>query len=79
MTNKIDLKKYLASAFEHMTSKEVDEGMLSTYLQATRTFAFKDSRALMGYNAMYGHKNMAHAIFENMSMIDNHISLGELM
>lgn len=76
---KFDLKKYLASAFEHMTSKEVDEGMLSTYLQATRTFAFKDSRALMGYNAMYGHKNMAHAIFENMSMIDNHISLGELM
>ena len=74
-----DLKKYLKSAFKHMTTKETDEGMLVTYLQASRTFAFKDVDSLINYNTMYGHKNMAHAIFENMSMIDNHISLGEAM
>ena len=79
ITGEFDLKKYLKSAFKHMTTKESDEGMLVTYLQASRTFAFKDIDSLINYNTIYGHKNMAHAIFENMAMVDNHISLGEAM
>ena len=79
LKGKFNMKKYLESAFDHMTTKETDEGMLVTYLQASRTFAFKNTDELIKYNTIYGHKNMAHAIFENMAMIDNHISLGEAM
>jgi hypothetical protein len=38
---------------------------------------FKDSESFINYNKSYGHENIAHAIFENMTMMDNHISFGE--
>ena len=79
LTEEFDLKKYLRSTFRQLTTKEADDGMLITYLRASRSFAFKDSNALINYNTMYGHNNMAHAIFENMTLYDNHISLGETM
>ena len=31
----------------------------------------------MLYNKFYGHENVAHAVFENMTMMDNHIAFGE--
>jgi len=79
LKEEFDLKKYLRSTFRQLTTKEAEDGMLITYLRASRSFAFKDADALIQYNTIYGHKNMAHAIFENMTLYDNHISLGETM
>ena len=79
LKEEFDLKKYLRSTFRQLTTKEAEDGMLITYLRASRSFAFKDADALINYNTIYGHKNMAHAIFENMTLYDNHISLGETM
>jgi len=80
LKEKFDLKKYLSSTFRQLALKGgSDEGMLISYLRASRSFAFKDADALINYNTMYGHKNMSHAIFENMTLYDNHISIGETM
>jgi len=79
LKEEFDLKKYLKSTFRQLTTKEAEDGMLITYLRASRSFAFKDADALINYNTIYGHRNMAHAIFENMTLYDNHISIGETM
>jgi len=79
LKEEFDLKKYLKSTFRQLTTKEAEDGMLISYLRASRSFAFKDADSLIQYNTIYGHKNMAHAIFENMTLYDNHISLGETM
>ena len=42
-----------------------------------RTIKFKNTEAFINYNKLYGHDNIAHAIFENMTMMDNHIAYGE--
>ena len=42
-----------------------------------RTLKFKDAKSFIEYNKLYGHENVGHAIFENMTMMDNHIAFGE--
>lgn len=74
-----DMHKYLRSAYKQMTGEGADEGMLLQYLRMRRTFAFKSTDDLIAYNTKYGHDNMAHAIMENMTLIDNNIALGEAM
>ena len=79
LSEEFDMKKYLRSAYKQMTGEGSDEGMLVQYLRMRRTFSFKSTADLMAYNTKYGHENMAHAIMENMTLIDNNIALGEAM
>ena len=72
-----DMKKYLRSAYTAMTAKSTNKGLLLDSLHLKRTLKFKDSKSFIDYNKSYGHENVAHAIFENMTMVDNHISFGE--
>ena len=74
---KFNMKNYLSKVFDKLTTKESSNGLVLDTLHVKRTLAFKDSKALMDYNSTYGHYNMANAIFENMTMIDNHLSFGE--
>lgn len=75
--SKYDLKKYLKSAWVGATSKSSNSGLILDSLHMKRTLKFKDTDSFMAYNKMYGHENIGHAIMENMSMMDNHISFGE--
>ena len=75
--SKYDLKKYLKSAWVGATSKSSNSGIILDSLHMKRTLKFKNTESLMAYNKMYGHENIGHAIMENMSMMDNHISFGE--
>ena len=72
-----DLKKYLRSAYTATTAKSTNKGLLLDSLHLKRTLKFKNSESFINYNKLYGHENVAHAIFENMTMMDNHISFGE--
>ena len=72
-----DLKKFLRSAYDQMTTKSSKQGLLLDNLHLRRTFKFKNTEAFINYNKLYGHDNIAHAIFENMTMMDNHIAYGE--
>ena len=74
---KFNLKKYLGSAYENMTVKSSKSGLLLDSLHLKRTLKFKDTESFMLYNKFYGHDNIAHAVFENMTMMDNHIAFGE--
>ena len=74
---KFDMKKYLRSAYTAMTAKSTSKGLLLDSLHLKRTLKFKDAKSLINYNKMYGHDNLANAISENMTMVDNHISFGE--
>ena len=74
---KFNMQKYLGKVFDKLTTKASKNGLVLDALHVKRTLAFKDSKALMDYNSTYGHYNMANAIFENMTMIDNHLSFGE--
>ena len=74
---KYDLRKYLKKVFHETTSESSNEGLILDSIQMKRTFKFKDTDALGEYNKLYGHENMGLAIFENMSMMDNHIAFGE--
>ena len=74
---KFDMKKYLRSAYTAMTAKSTNKGLLLDTLHLKRTLKFKDADSFINYNKSYGHENIAHAIFENMTMVDNHISFGE--
>ena len=74
---KFNLKKFLGSAYENMTVKSSKSGLLLDSLHLKRTLKFKDTESFMLYNKFYGHENIAHAVFENMTMMDNHIAFGE--
>ena len=74
---KFNLKKFLGSAYENMTVKSSKSGLLLDSLHLKRTLKFKDTPSFMLYNKFYGHENVAHAVFENMTMMDNHIAFGE--
>ena len=74
---KFNLKKYLASSYDSMTVKSSKSGMLLDSLHLKRSLKFKDTQSFMAYNKLYGHENIAHAVFENMTMMDNHIAYGE--
>ena len=74
---KFNLKKFLGSAYENMTVKSSKSGLLLDSLHLKRTLKFKDTDSFMLYNKFYGHENIAHAVFENMTMMDNHIAFGE--
>ena len=75
--DKFDLKKYLKSSFEQMTVKPSKSGLLLDNLHLKRIFKFKDNEYFINYNKHYGQENIAHAVFENMTMMDNHIAYGE--
>ena len=72
-----DLKKYLRSSYDQMTVKASKSGLLLDNLHLKRIFKFKDNESFINYNKHYGHENLAHAVFENMTMMDNHIAYGE--
>jgi len=74
---KFNMKKYLSKVYDTLTTKSSKEGLILDTLHVKRTLAFKDSDSLIDYNSIYGHTNMANAIFENMTMMDNHLSFGE--
>ena len=74
---KFNLRKYLGSAYKNMTVKSSKSGLLLDSLHLKRTLKFKDTPSFMLYNKFYGHENVAHAVFENMTMMDNHIAFGE--
>ena len=79
LKEEFNLKKYLTNAYHEMTKEGSGEGMVVTYLRTRRVFAFKSGQDLIEYNKLYGHSNLAHAVMENMDLIDNNISLGETM
>ena len=74
---KFNMRGYLNKAYDVLTTKESKDGLVLDSLRVKRTLAFKNSDALIDYNARYGHTNLANAVFDNMNMIDNHISFGE--
>jgi len=74
---KFNMERYLNKVYDQMTVKSSKDGLILDSLHLKRTLAFKDSDSLINYNKLYGHQNMANAIFENMTMMDNHLSFGE--
>ena len=74
---KFNMERYLNKVYDQMTVKSSKDGLILDSLHVKRTLAFKDSDSLIRYNKTYGHNNMANAIFENMTMMDNHLSFGE--
>ena len=74
---KFNMKRYLSKVYDTLTTKTSKDGLILDSLHVKRTLSFKDSDSLINYNKSYGHTNMANAIFENMTMMDNHLSFGE--
>ena len=55
------------------------EGLLIDTMHMKRILIFKDADSMVKYNQMYGDKNVAKSVFENMDMMDNYIAVGESM
>ena len=74
-----NIREYLENIFGEMTRASSNNGIVLDAMRLRRVLAFKDGESLIRYNTKYGHQNIAQAIFENMEMMDNHITLGEIM
>jgi len=75
-----DMDVYLAGIFEEVTqSTSKGTGILAEQFNLHRILEFKDERALLDYNAIFGHQNLAHAVFQNLEMFQKYITIGETM
>ena len=78
--DKFDLNKFLSDAYTSMTdATSKGTGILAEQFKLHRIFEFKTPENLMSYNKKYGHKNVAHAVFQNIEMFQKYLTLGETM
>ena len=77
---KFDTKEYLGKVWESITDPTVGgNGAILDNVKRMRILEFKDGNSLIKYNDMYGHENLAHAIFQNMDSFDHYLELGMVM
>ena len=70
----------LEDAYNSIIGEDVNgSGILMDAMQMKRILIFKDAQSMVKYNQMYGHKNVSKAVFENMDMMDNHLTIGETL
>ena len=79
-SGKWDTRKYLAGVYEQIINpKLTGNGVILENVKKMRILEFKDSNALIKYNDLYGHENLAHAIFQNMDSMDHYLEIGMVM
>ena len=78
--SKWDTRKYLGEVWESITNPKIHgQGLILESMKHKRIFEFKDAKSLLNYNEKYGHKNLAHAIFQNLQAMDNYLEIGMVM
>ena len=77
---KWDTKKYLEGVWDSITNPKINgHGLILDNMQRMRILEFKNASSLLNYNSKYGHKNLAHAIFQNLQNMDNYLEIGMVM
>jgi hypothetical protein len=77
---KWDTRKFLEGVWEEITNPKLSgAGVILENVKRMRVLEFKDGKALIRYNDLYGHENLAHAIFQNMDSMDHYLEIGMVM
>jgi len=70
----------LLDAYKNIIGEETGgDGILLDTMHLKRILIFNDADSMARYNKIYGHKNVAKAVFEDMDMMDNYLAVGETM
>ena len=77
---KWDTRKFLEGVWEEITNPKLSgAGVILENVKRMRVLEFQDGKALIRYNDLYGHENLAHAIFQNMDSMDHYLEIGMIM
>ena len=77
---KWDTRQYLGKVWDSITNPKVNgQGAILDNVKRMRILEFNDGKSLIKYNEMYGHENLAHAIFQNMDSFDHYLEIGMVM
>ena len=77
---KWDTRKYLENVWDQITNPKLSgNGVILENVKRMRILEFTDANALLKYNDLYGHENLAHAIFQNMDAMDHYLEIGMVM